>query len=189
LCPLWCRRVCAATTAGTAAVPSYWNDAPGPAADDNGAGTGAARIRFQMTAGQTYSIGVDTKDGLVGKIVFNYAFRAPAANDNFDTPVDLPNAAGSISGSTIGATTQANEPWWENSTVWYTWTAPVNGEVRFTTSSTGDVVDFLHAYTGSALGSLTEVAYSATSNWWGAADSRLPVVAGTTYRISVGSYY
>jgi hypothetical protein len=54
---------------------------------------------------------------------------APPANDEFASAVVLNSADQTVSGSTIGATRQAGEPYHGDFTAWYSWVAPADGSL------------------------------------------------------------
>jgi Ca2+-binding RTX toxin-like protein len=97
----------------------------------------------------------------------SWASAAPA-NDNFADAQTISGQTASVDGTNVGATLESGDPtsvgWWPfyvqtSHTVWYRWTAPFSGPARIDTC-TSDFDTILGVYTGSALGSLTEVASS-----------------------------
>ncbi len=114
-----------------------------------------------------------------------------SVNDNFSNRIFLPGLPVSTTGSNIGDTGEAQEPAQSgpiNST-WWSWTAPSTGTVTFDTQ--GSIFDtWLSVYTGSALNSLSLIAFN---------DDVIPgsdltslvslnVSVGTTYQIAVDGY-
>jgi hypothetical protein len=87
----------------------------------------------------------------------------------------ISTTSGSLGGTNKGSTTEVGEPAGENS-VWYSWTAPNNGEARFRIGMDWLTID---VYTGTAINALTRIATSSGTpsavNW--------TAVAGTTYQI------
>ena len=148
----------------------------------SGVGEPAKRL-IQAQAGVTYRIAVDGQRAKMGNYELSVEQLPPPANDLFANAEELIGTAASATGSNIGAGSEAGEPnpsWASpNPTVWYTWTAPVTGtaRVKFTQR---DATFGLTAYTGSALGELTQVA----RDYYGDG-VRFAVVQGTTYRIAV----
>ena len=104
-----------------------------------------------------------------------YCARIFPPNDAFASAILLTGANGTVTGSNVNATTEAGEPAGEN-TVWYSWTAPNNGEAHFRIGMDWLKID---VFTGTAIGGLTHVATSSGSpsavTW--------TAVQGTTYRI------
>jgi hypothetical protein len=119
---------------------------------------------------------------------------APPANDNFSAAQTLNGCSGSVNGTNVGATREANEPVHSpdgvssNRSIWYQWTAPASGSVTFTTAGSGfDTV--LAVYEGTTLSTLTSLGKDDDS---GGADKTSIVtfsaVAGHVYRIAVDGY-
>jgi hypothetical protein len=110
--------------------------------DDGGCGRGSM-VSVQTQAGVTYRIRVAGRGGLVGGYVLNVGFGANNACDGA-TPVSV----GTIVGTTVGATTDGATVC-GNATgpdVWYRFTAPLTGTVRFSTCGSGlDTVLSLHS--------------------------------------------
>ena len=177
-------------TAVGALTPIASND------DTAGCGTGdtRSRVQFAPVPGQTYLIAVDGKTAAV-QGNFRIDLQAPPQNDLFAGSTELPPVAfqqdGTLSsnaGSEPGEPAILGDP--AEHSVWYRWTAPRSGPVRIDTCSS-DFDTMLAVYTGSSLGTLTEVA----SDDDGAAalpgceggDSRLEfaATAGQEYRIAI----
>ena len=106
------------------------------------------------------------------------------ANDNFQSALDLQTYQ---EGTNRNATRQQNEPAhgfgaWRS--VWYSWTAPVDGELDLWTQ--GSRLDTaLMVYSGSALGSLQKL--RSNDDWQGNSWSRVsvPVRSGQALRIAI----
>ena len=131
------------------------------------------------------------------------AAGAAPGNDNFTNAVTIAGQTGIVIGSNVGATLEACEPTTVNtddygvepvdSSVWYQWTAPASGTVTMdTTGSTFDTV--LAVYTDATNNlcdaSLTLVGADDDNNTFVAgtpSQLSFPVVAGTTYYISVNT--
>jgi hypothetical protein len=115
-------------------------------------------------------------------------------NDNFDASVTLEGASGVVEGNNFLARVEPGEPRhgtgkFIDRTVWYDWTAPESGLVRFDTSESFPARHYVAVYVGSSLRQLEEVV---CNNYPGkeieSPDSvRFKAVKGTTYRIAVGS--
>ena len=167
------------------------------AASDDGSRTTCrgtdSEVRFSATAGTTYWIAVDGRDGSQGR--FSLSLEAPPANDAFANPKalsgDLP--AGDF-GSTRFASKQGGEPHHAGNeggrSVWFTWTPSNSGpvEISICPYGEGDPNTLLGVYTGGAVNSLTPVASnddsSAACRDIGS-EVKINAVAGTTYRIAV----
>lgn len=125
-------------------------------------------VTFTAVAGVTYYIAVagvvGGPDGDMGSITLNWntlGTLTPPANDDFADATVLTGDWGSTSATNSLATHEPNEPSHDgfpaNASVWYQWTAPVDGEVELDT--VGSLVDtVLAVYTGNSLATLNQVA-------------------------------
>jgi subtilisin len=119
-------------------------------------------------------------------------------NDDFVNSQALSGFSASANGTNVGATLQSGDPASvatrnTSHTVWYSWTAPFSGPVEMNTcTSAYDTI--MGVYTGSALGSLPEVASSddsdCSSSGGNPVGSKVTFNAtnGTTYRILVDGF-
>jgi hypothetical protein len=154
-------------------------------------------VGFDAVAGTTYRIALDGKAGAGGRIVLQLS--GTPANDNFANARTVsPSPPGSVEGTTLLATREAGEPDHAaaggSHSVWYSWTPSVSQPIRiFTNCAFATSLDpAIAVYTGSAVGSLTEVA----SDDDGGVSSCLPTdaevafqaIAGTTYRIAIDGF-
>jgi subtilisin family serine protease len=127
------------------------------------------------------------------------AARVRPPGDSFGSPQPLSGAKFNVNGINGAATRESGEPdhltadsrsSGENS-VWYSWTAPVSGQVTMDTCiSSFDTV--LSVYKGSAIGSVSQVASNDDAcGAFNVGGSKLSfdAVAGTTYRIAVSGFY
>ncbi len=110
-------------------------------------------------------------------------------NDNFASAQVLNGF--SANGTNVGATLESGDPTTVDTratshTVWYRWTAPFSGAVEMNTC-TSDFDTLLGVYTGSALGSLTEVAANDDGCALGSKVTFF-VAKNTTYRILVDGF-
>jgi subtilisin family serine protease len=149
--------------------------------------------RFQTTGVPiTYSNGITNVT--TPRIDLLAAFQGGSGNNNdFASATVLSGVRASRTGDTnVGATKETGEPNHAGNiggkSVWYQWTAGFSG--RVTVHTGGSTFDTLLAvYTGSAVGSLSEIA---SNDDVGGSDltSRVvfDVAAGTTYRIAVDGY-
>jgi hypothetical protein len=117
------------------------------------------------------------------------------ANDFFAQAFTLSGTSGSTTGTNVGATKEAGEPSHANissatNSVWWTWTAPETGVVRFNTLYTSfDTV--MAAYTGSSVNGLALIASNDDYDYANGYPQSLigfPVTAGTTYSIAIAGY-
>ena len=120
------------------------------------------------------------------------ATPAPAAtNDAFADAALITGATGSLAGSTVNASREANEPthggYGGSASIWYRWTAPSDGTLALSTQ--GSSYDtLLGAYSGSNLATLTTLAANDDSGGglWSAVT--VAVAAGTTVKIALDGY-
>jgi hypothetical protein len=143
-------------------------------------GSTYADLKSIAVTGNPVRIGIDTGDRVLLSIRAYGAHElrwkpvdAPA-NDLFSRARALP-AEGDELVATGGATSQPGESYWQESGVWFTWTAPASGPVSFS--------EGVAAFTGSSIRTLTPVERSSTrpfTSW--------TATAGTTYRIRVLPY-
>jgi uncharacterized protein (TIGR03437 family) len=157
------------------------------AANDDFSGE-TSQIRFNAVAGRSYRIVVDGKNGGSGNIILKWNYQP--ANDDFPNVQPIVGASGSLLGSNIGATKEANEPLHHNNaggaSVWFRWQAPVSGKITFSTFGS-DFDTVLAVYTGGALNQLTRIASNDDSS---GRTSRLdfPALGGTTYYIALDGH-
>jgi len=152
-----------------------------------------SRVTFSATAGTTYRVAVDGRNGDSGPLVLNWnEVTGPPVNDSFSSAIVLAGNSGSTNGTNINATKQSGEPNHAantgGSSIWYRWTPASGGQVTLNTlGSTFDTL--LGVYTGSSVGSLTVVATNddISLNYL-QSQVTFTAVAGTTYRIAVDGY-
>lgn len=144
---------------------------------------------FFATEGTEYAIAVDGFGGKSG--VVELSWRPGAPNDLFARPQAVTGTVGSTAGTNSGATTETGEPRPVNSlmSVWFEWTAPETRLVKFSVLAGFDAV--LGVYTGTSVDALTEIATNDDDPAYGCCSRSFvgfDAVAGTVYRIAVGSY-
>src|SRR5229473_8327621 len=109
------------------------------------------------------------------------AWRAAAAapiNDNFADRLPISGTSISVTGTVAGATSEPGEPpLGQGATVWWTWTAPVDGTYRIRVTSFGFGL-VLGLYEGASLGLLSPQNEPSSSSLFDAK-------AGTVYQIAV----
>lgn len=111
-------------------------------------------------------------------------------NDAFASALPLVSYA-SASGSNSSGTKESGEKWHAGNaggaSVWFSWTAPESRRVWV--SAVGSSFDtLLGVYTGTAVSSLTTVAYSDDYSGLNTSALSFNAVGGTTYRIAVDGY-
>jgi len=155
-------------------------------------------LDFNVQAGQTYRIAIDSRNqDETGTVTLNYHLFMPPANDNFATAQPLPGTQGSAPGHNVGASRESGEPMHAHGTgnrsVWYSYQTPSNGLLEINTrGSNFDTV--LGVYTGDFVQALTEQVSNddvsqieqTAGNW-----SKVYVLVseGMTYRIAVDGIY
>jgi hypothetical protein len=159
-------------------------------------GETGSEVVFAAAAGTEYSVRV-AGYSWDNDYPFTLFWGASPANDAFANPVEIEGSLGAAGGSTAFATLETDEPARGSNSVWYTWTAPTTGYVRFDAfaveDDTWDWMDtILTVYTGTTLDALAVVArnddwYRTELPGFGSAVS-FRAVAGTTYSISVTTW-
>ncbi len=148
----------------------YWGDSVDTltrvAENDDGPEYPTSALSFLAAAGTTYLIAVDGYDGMGGEVVLNWlpgVGGGLASNDHFANALVLSGVRGEIAANNSGATREFSEPEHAGNpggaSLWFRWTAPNNGLVRFDTE--GSAIDtVLAVYTGDSLDTLNSLAES-----------------------------
>ena len=110
---------------------------------------------------------------------------APPSNDDFADAIALVGDSGSIAGTTLAATEEADEPNHAGvsspiTSVWYRWDAPADGTVAFDLCTGTSYDSAIAVYTGSSLGSLSIVAEN---------DDDCGLQSGVTFEATQGTTY
>lgn len=161
----------------------------------------AASITANVTAGTVYYLKVEgsghlsastgyTRYGSVGQYTVNLVAPEGAMNDNFADSIVLPGNGGSTAGTNQNATGEGSEPGGscfsdaQVNSAWWHWTPTISGEAVIDTFRSNFNTNLV-VYTGSSLGSLSQVACNNDSS--GTTQSRVvfSATAGTTYRIRI----
>jgi uncharacterized delta-60 repeat protein len=172
---------------------------------------------FQAVAGQTYYISVAGYNKATGTFDLNWSsvVHIAAPNDNFANATVLTGDWGSTNADNYLATAETGEPshagYAANASLWYQWTASVDGVVTLDTiGGTNGLDTVLAVYTGTSLTTLNQVAanddlypinslnpqynYSSQGNntttyfsqpYYGPSGLRFNAKAGTTYYFAV----
>ncbi|MEN0653525.1 MULTISPECIES: S8 family serine peptidase [Hyphobacterium] len=117
---------------------------------------------------------------------------APPVNDNFANALVLTQPSQVVAFNNSAATKESGEPNHVSgggASVWWSWTAPVSGQVRAETQSAG-FDTMMGVYTGSAVNALSVVGQNDDIAFPSNTQSRVDftATAGTTYRIAVDGY-
>ncbi len=128
--------------------------------------------------------------------LFDETAALVAGNDTFAAATTITNSAGSIAGTTVGATRETSEPGHATcpyagcdgtASIWYAWTAPANGTLTINTA-TSSFDTLLALYTGDLVASLTRIADNDDIGGTLQSQVSATVIAGTTYRVAVDGY-
>lgn len=144
-----------------------------------------------IIAGSGYSVGTSASASVT---IADNDVPTNVSNDMFANRRPLAGMSTTVTGSNAGATRESGEPNIQNvsggKSVWWTWTAPVNGTVVISTSgSSFDTT--LGVYRGTAVGSLSLVASNDDQNASrGVFTSRVSftAIAGQVFQILVDGY-
>ena len=159
-------------------------------ASGRGQTTGPAYANFDAIAGIEYAIAVDGGGGPFSLLA---QYVAVPANDAFSNRLPVTNTTGAnfyVTGSNLGATKEPGESWQGSASVWWTWTAPSNGEVLIALETYGATMTYpsLLLYRGTTIANLTSISPRVQfSDQRVYQDARFPVTAGTSYSIWVNS--
>ena len=124
---------------------------------------------------------------LIQLAVLFQAAAALAIPDNFVSPQILTGSFVQATNNNQTATTEVGEPSVTGyRTLWYSWTAPANGEVTITLAGGDSFYQNLGAWMGGAVTSLKTIATVSGST---SATLTFPVAQGSVYAISTGSFY
>ena len=162
--------------------------------DDNGPDTTSA-VTFNVTAGTTYRVRVGGFDPTVDIGVVNLHVNEilHPANDDFANATLLSGISVMRNSDTnVAATLETGEAAKvagisASTSVWYSWTAPVNGTVRIDTGGS-DFDTLLGVYTGNAVDALIEVASDDDDPPSQTSSVTFDVVNGSTYRIRTDGF-
>ena len=143
-------------------------------------------LSFAAQRGRTYNIRVASFER-AEKLALRW-FAGRPSNDDFGDAAVIEGDAGSVEGTTAGATLEMGEAWGSLlGTTWFRWTAPENGHWDFVVGPIGDRSHVgnhaVLAFEGANMGSLRLV--SGKSSGYGGAP--FPVRSGTEYRIAVAT--
>jgi hypothetical protein len=152
-------------------------------------------VTFPVTAGSTFAIALDGRNGGSGNINLTVSFTAAvpvANNDQFASRAAIPSQGGQVTGSNSTATRETGEPRHaENDgggSLWWAWTAPRSGVVNVTTSGS-NFDTLLGVYTGTTVGSLALIAQNDDASPSVSTSSlSFNAVFGTTYQFAVDGF-
>ncbi|HVT80912.1 MAG TPA: pre-peptidase C-terminal domain-containing protein [Phycisphaerae bacterium] len=162
--------------------------------DDLANSTRTSKVTFNAVAGTTYHIAVDGYNGARGTISLHLQQTLAPQNAFFASAIMLTGNTVAWSGTNIGAARESGDPATiagngGGSPIWLTWT-PTTTHVA-TVSTAGSNFDTLvGVYTGSSLGTLSQVAANDDNPNHLTTTSLVSfnAVAGVTYRILIDGY-
>ncbi|MFM8763722.1 MAG: hypothetical protein ACKOEZ_02640, partial [Spartobacteria bacterium] len=161
--------------------------------DDQSGGSNTSKANFNTTAGTTYFLAVDGRNGAGGAVSLNLEFSSQSrpANDDFAKAIALAGSSANGTANSSGASAESGEPLHNGNpaakSIWWTWTATQSGPVRISTAGSAfDTV--LAVYTGTSIYSLFEVASNDDASGSPQGAVEFDAVSGTTYRIAVDGY-
>ena len=167
-------------------------------ANDNNGSSLRSLVQFTASAGTTYHIAVDTKAASTnhGHVLLTWVNGIPT-NNNFASAQPLAGTCGFVQGHNTSATKESGEPAIAGNaggaSIWYSWTAPADGEAMFTTSGSPFLDTVMAVYTGASFNTLDLVAENddVTSGYLDELSySRVEftATAGTRYKIVIDGY-
>jgi hypothetical protein len=137
-------------------------------------------VQFDAVKGQTYHIAFDGNMGTTDTIPLYLALTPPASNDHFKNRIKVRGINVAATGFNAGATHETGEPCISGSTgksVWWSWTAPVSGNVSINLSGS-DYSFPVGVFSGAKVSNLVPVA----SDTGGVS---FDAVQGQTYQIAI----
>lgn len=141
---------------------------------------GAARIYLRLDQGAHVAVVVDGASAASGRANLAWIFAPAPPNDDFAAAAPLTTGGfPGVPGTNVAASSEPGEPDALGASVWYTLTPTLSGTLHLTLDSSNVRTS---VYTGSSLSALTRTALT-----YGTSQLSTPVVAGTTYHISVDS--
>src|SRR3954471_12538954 len=124
-------------------------------------------------------------------LMFPLLAKGAPINDAFTNRVVLTGLTNFVDGSNVGATSEPGDPQpagaYSARSVWWTWTAPVTGSMRLsTTGSSFDTV--IGVYYGTTLSNLSEMASDDDSGLDGTSVVTFRAIAGESYQLLVSGF-
>jgi hypothetical protein len=158
--------------------------------DTDGSADRQAGLVLDVTAGTTYRVLVGAY-GAGGAVDLHIGPRGPGpAGDDLADAVVLAGASGTVEGDTTRAGVEPGEParpWGAPAaaSVWFRWTAPVDGPATFSTDGAAGRDTSLVVATGESIGELALVASNDDPPGTSLASLTFQAQQGTTYLVSV----
>lgn len=156
-------------------------------------GHNGALLGFNAEAGQIYRIAVDGLLGATGNI--SLSLGQTVVNDDFANALEIEGINVKTSSENIAATRESGEPdhvanTFGSKSVWWSWKAPLSGNVTISTSASNSFDTLLAVYTGGRLDELQLIASNDDDDRTGVWTSALTLYAqeGETYKIAVDGW-
>ncbi len=157
------------------------------AQNDNAESGTCSLVRAAVTAGTTYRIAVGSKAATVTGD-FRLTIDAEPLNDEFAAAIPIAGDPIAVSGTTYGATQDVGDATNTLNSIWYAWT-PTRAGTAYVHTRTCDFDSYLRIFTGSTLGSLTQLASNNDSSGTSCSSVLVDVQGGATYYVQVGGAY
>ncbi len=153
----------------------------------------------QMSDSASYTVDVSNASGSLTPPAVDLTVLPLPANDNFAAATTLTGATATSASYNYSATRESGEPVLhvaaDGRTLWWKWTAPHDGMIVADTAGS-EILNSLGVFSGSALGSLTQLGTGASGNnanpsiglIGDAARVYVNVLAGVTYHFLVDTY-
>ncbi len=146
-----------------------------------------------VQAGTTYQLVADRAPpntyGFPSLVLLNFSLQPYPPNDAFTNRIALGSSTNTVYGTTLGATSEPNEPYHAGHTplrsIWWTWTAPANGRLTLR-SSQSEIMTSLGVYVGTSVSQLQQ---APGLTRWSSDRVDVTVSAGVNYHIAVDSQY
>lgn len=152
-----------------------------------------ASLGFNAEAGRVYRIAVDGLFGASGNI--SLSLGQTVVNDDFAKALEIEGINVIATGENIAATRESGEPdhvanTFGSKSVWWSWKAPLSGNVTISTSASNSFDTLLAVYTGSSLEALQLIDSNDDDERTGVWTSALTLYAqeGETYKIAVDGW-
>lgn len=156
-------------------------------------GHNGASLEFEAEAGGVYRIVVDGLEGASGNI--SLSLGQSVINDDFANALEIDGVNARMTGENIAATRELGEPdhvvgTFGSKSVWWSWQAPLSGNVTFSTSASNSFDTLLAVYSGDTMESLQLLASNDDDERTGVWTSALLLYAqeGEVYRIVVDGW-
>ncbi len=156
--------------------------------DNNG-----AEVGFEAVAGVSYRIAIDGLQGESGNV--SLSLGQSVVNDDFSSALEIDGINFRTTSENIAASRENGEPEhiknaFGSKSVWWSWTAPLNGNVTVSTSASNSFDTILAVYTGDTLEDLQLVSSNDDDDRTGVWTSVLTFYAqeGSEYKIAVDGW-